>query len=95
MGVSLKKNLAKWRGILLEPGFMSGYIDRFIQNLKELCKLQHLNLHPDLITFCPITVPRIEGLHEGIEFASEVLTALIHLFCVVMDQNRKQIQPIL
>ncbi|CAB4278148.1 unnamed protein product [Prunus armeniaca] len=27
LGVSLKKNLAKWRGILSEPGFMRGYID--------------------------------------------------------------------
>ncbi|CAL8152193.1 unnamed protein product [Prunus armeniaca] len=95
LGVSLKKNLEKCRGILSEPGFVSDYIDRFIQNLKELCKLQHLNLHPYLITFCPITVPHVEGLHEGIEFASKVPTALIHLFCVALDQNRKKIQAIL
>ncbi|VVA30524.1 PREDICTED: UDP-glycosyltransferase [Prunus dulcis] len=39
LGVSLKKNLEKWRRKLSEPGFMSGYIDRFIQNLKEFCKV--------------------------------------------------------
>ncbi|CAL8152192.1 unnamed protein product [Prunus armeniaca] len=47
------------------------------------------------MTFCPITVPHVEGLHEGIEFDSEVPTTLIHLFCVDVDQNRKQIQAIL
>ncbi|PQM35994.1 UDP-glycosyltransferase 79B6-like [Prunus yedoensis var. nudiflora] len=36
VGVMVKKNQAKWRETLSTPGFMDGYIDRFVQKLKEL-----------------------------------------------------------
>ncbi|XP_008226432.1 PREDICTED: UDP-glycosyltransferase 79B6-like [Prunus mume] len=36
VGVMVKKNHAKWRETLSTPGFMDGYIDRFVQKLKEL-----------------------------------------------------------
>ncbi|XP_021834673.1 UDP-glycosyltransferase 79B6-like [Prunus avium] len=36
VGVIVKKNHAKWVETLSSPGFMSGYIDRFVQKLKEL-----------------------------------------------------------
>ncbi|CAL2255173.1 unnamed protein product [Prunus armeniaca] len=72
-----------------------GHRISFLTPKKAQIQLQHLNLHPDLITFCPITVPHVEGLYEGIEFASEVPTTLIHLFYVAVDQNCKQIQEIL
>ncbi|CAB4308563.1 unnamed protein product [Prunus armeniaca] len=72
-----------------------GHRISFLMPKKARIQLQHLNLHPDLIKFCPITIPHIEGLYEGIEFASEVPTTLIHLFYVVVDQNYKQIQAIL
>ncbi|PQQ04882.1 hypothetical protein Pyn_07282 [Prunus yedoensis var. nudiflora] len=65
----------------------------FLTPKKAQIQLPHLNLHPN--TFCPITVPHVEGLPEGIEFSSEVPTPLIHLFCVVVDQNHDQIQAIL
>ncbi|CAB4277425.1 unnamed protein product [Prunus armeniaca] len=36
VGVMVKENHAKWVETLSSPGFMSGYIDRFVQKLKEL-----------------------------------------------------------
>ncbi|CAB4307830.1 unnamed protein product [Prunus armeniaca] len=36
VGVMVKKNHVKWRETLSTPGFMYGYIDRFVQKLKEL-----------------------------------------------------------
>lgn len=36
VGLLVKKNHAKWREVLVSPNFMTGYIDRFIQNLQEL-----------------------------------------------------------
>ncbi|XP_056167961.1 anthocyanidin 3-O-glucoside 2'''-O-xylosyltransferase-like [Syzygium oleosum] len=36
VGQLVKKNHAKWREALVSPNFISGYIDRFIQNLQEL-----------------------------------------------------------
>lgn len=37
-GCMLKKNHAKWKDVLVSPGLMSGYIDRFVQNMQELVK---------------------------------------------------------
>lgn len=72
-----------------------GHRISFLTPKKAQIQLQHLNLHPDLITLCPITIPHIEGLPKGVEFASEVPTPLIHLFCGAVDQTRDQIQAIL
>ncbi|KAK3426984.1 hypothetical protein EUGRSUZ_F03296 [Eucalyptus grandis] len=36
VGTLVKTNHAKWREVLVSPNFMTGYIDRFIQNLQEL-----------------------------------------------------------
>ncbi|KAJ7981782.1 Glycosyltransferase [Quillaja saponaria] len=38
MGVKVKKNHAKWKEILGKTDFMSGYVDRFVQNLHDLVK---------------------------------------------------------
>ncbi|CAN6690997.1 unnamed protein product [Malus baccata var. baccata] len=36
VGVMVKRNHEKWREIVSEAGFMSGYVDRFVQNLKQI-----------------------------------------------------------
>ena len=36
MCIMVKKNHAKWKEILAAPGFMSGYMDKFVQNLQDL-----------------------------------------------------------
>ncbi|KAJ0044713.1 hypothetical protein Pint_04647 [Pistacia integerrima] len=33
--------------------------------------LQHFNLHPNLITFHPLTIPHVDGLPPGAEMAWE------------------------
>ncbi|KAJ7981785.1 UDP-glycosyltransferase [Quillaja saponaria] len=38
VGVKVKNNHAKWKEILGKPEFMSGYADRFVQNLHDLVK---------------------------------------------------------
>ncbi|KAL5562706.1 hypothetical protein UlMin_032453 [Ulmus minor] len=36
VGIRVKKNHEKWRQVLRKPGFMGGYIDKFVHNLQEL-----------------------------------------------------------
>lgn len=36
VGVMVKRNHEKWREMVSEAGFMSGYVDRFVQNLKQI-----------------------------------------------------------
>ncbi|KAJ7948696.1 Glycosyltransferase [Quillaja saponaria] len=38
VGMKVKKNHTKWKEILEKPGFMSGYIDKFVDSLQELAK---------------------------------------------------------
>ncbi|KAI9079153.1 hypothetical protein K1719_038879 [Acacia pycnantha] len=63
---------------------------------RTLSKLQHLNLHPHLITFIPITVPHVEGLvPHGAETTSDVDTSLIPLLMTAMDRTQKQVEDLL
>ncbi|KAH7512608.1 hypothetical protein FEM48_Zijuj12G0108700 [Ziziphus jujuba var. spinosa] len=36
VGIMVKKNHAKWKEVLTKPGFMSGYIDKFVDDLNKL-----------------------------------------------------------
>ncbi|GAU26623.1 hypothetical protein TSUD_102310 [Trifolium subterraneum] len=58
-------------------------------------KLQHLNLHPNLITFVPITVPHVNGLPHDAETTSDVPFSLVPLIATAMDQTEKDIEPLL
>ncbi|CAK8535260.1 unnamed protein product [Lathyrus sativus] len=60
-----------------------------------LNKLQHLNLHPNLITFFPITVPHVDGLPHNAETTSDVPFSLAPLIATAMDQTDKQIELLL
>ncbi|CAL5200739.1 unnamed protein product [Lathyrus oleraceus] len=58
-------------------------------------KLLHLNLHPNLITFFPITVPHVDGLPHDAETTSDVPFSLFPLIATAMDQTDKQIELLL
>ncbi|CAI8592993.1 unnamed protein product [Vicia faba] len=60
-----------------------------------LNKLLHLNLHPNLITFFPITVPHVDGLPHNAETTSDVPFSLFPLIATAMDQTHKQIELLL
>ena len=49
----------------------------FILPEKTQSQLQYLNLHPTLITFHPLTIPHVDGLHPGAETASDMPFSLI------------------
>lgn len=55
-------------------------------------QLQHLNLHPHLITFHLVTIPHVDGLPVGTETASEIPIFLNHLLAIAMDLARDQVQ---
>ncbi|OIV92544.1 hypothetical protein TanjilG_02307 [Lupinus angustifolius] len=58
-------------------------------------KLQHLNLHPHLITFVPITVPHVHGLPHHAETTADVPFSLFTLIATAMDQTDKDIELLL
>ncbi|KAK9907859.1 hypothetical protein M0R45_000046 [Rubus argutus] len=58
-------------------------------------QLQHLNLHTNLIVFCPVLVPHVEGLPEGTETASEIPISATSLLATAMDKTRKQLEEYL
>ncbi|XP_057450503.1 cyanidin 3-O-galactoside 2''-O-xylosyltransferase FGGT1-like [Lotus japonicus] len=58
-------------------------------------KLQHLNLHPNLITFIPITVPHADGLPHNAETTSEVPFSLFSNLATALDHTEKDIEPLL
>ncbi|CAB4277429.1 unnamed protein product [Prunus armeniaca] len=53
-----------------------GHRISFLVPKKAQLELQHLNLHPNLITFHTITFPHIEGLPDGTEIASDIPTSI-------------------
>ncbi|KAK2369817.1 cyanidin 3-O-galactoside 2''-O-xylosyltransferase FGGT1 [Trifolium repens] len=60
-----------------------------------LNKVQHLNLHPNLITFVPITVPHVNGLPHDAETTSDVPFSLFSLIATAMDHTEKQVELLL
>ncbi|KAJ9671557.1 hypothetical protein PVL29_025319 [Vitis rotundifolia] len=50
-----------------------GHKITFILPRKAQSQLEHLNLHPTLITFHPLTIPHVDGLPPGAETASDHL----------------------
>ncbi|KAL6314690.1 hypothetical protein AAG906_027037 [Vitis piasezkii] len=60
-----------------------GHKITFILPKKAQSQLQHLNLHPTLITFHPLTIPHVDGLPPGAETASDVPFFMHHLLAAL------------
>ncbi len=72
-----------------------GHRITFLLPKKAQIQLQHLNLHPNLITFHPLTIPHFDGLPHGTETASDIPIHLTHLLAVAMDRTRDQVENFL
>ncbi|KAL8088223.1 cyanidin 3-O-galactoside 2''-O-xylosyltransferase FGGT1-like [Apium graveolens] len=97
--------------IAMYPWFALGHLTPFLHLANKLAKqghrislmiptktqpkLQHFNLHPDLITFIPIIVPHIEGLPSGSETTSDVPFPLQTLLVTAMDETKDLVEGLL
>ncbi|GMP67411.1 hypothetical protein CsSME_00027409 [Camellia sinensis var. sinensis] len=67
----------------------------FLVPNKTQLKLQPFNLHPNLITFIPITVPHVPNLPPGSETTSDVPYPLQSLLMTAMDNTEHDIENLL
>ncbi|PIA30580.1 hypothetical protein AQUCO_05500113v1 [Aquilegia coerulea] len=58
-------------------------------------KVNHLNLHPHLIHFIPLTVPHVDGLPLGTETMSEVPVTKSPFLFRALDLTQEQVEPTL
>ncbi|KAL6966137.1 Cyanidin 3-O-galactoside 2''-O-xylosyltransferase FGGT1 [Sarracenia purpurea var. burkii] len=72
-----------------------GHKISFFIPTKTQSKLEAFNLHPDLITFVPITVPHVDGLPPGTETTSDVPVSLHTLLMTAMDRTQNDIEKLL
>ncbi|RVW18081.1 UDP-glycosyltransferase 79B9 [Vitis vinifera] len=72
-----------------------GHKITFILPEKTQSQLQHLNLHPTLITFHPLTIPHVDGLPPGAETASDLPFFSHHLLATAMDRTSDQVEAAL
>ncbi|KAJ6728526.1 ANTHOCYANIDIN 3-O-GLUCOSIDE 2''-O-GLUCOSYLTRANSFERASE-RELATED [Salix koriyanagi] len=94
--------------IAMYPWFALGHLTAFVHfsnKLAERChrisfflpkntqsKFEPFNLHPDLITFIPITVPHVHGLPTGTETTADVPFPLQPLLMTAMDLTEHAIE---
>ncbi|KAA8524298.1 hypothetical protein F0562_010721 [Nyssa sinensis] len=72
-----------------------GHRISFLIPKKTQYKLEPFNLHPDLITFIPITVPNVDGLPPGSETTSDVPFPFHSLIMTAMDRTENDIDLLL
>ncbi|CAM8984972.1 unnamed protein product [Rhodiola kirilowii] len=72
-----------------------GHAVSFLLPKKALLPLQDQNLHPDLITFYPLTIPTVDGLPQGAETASDVPYASHTHLAKAFDLTHDQVQAFL
>ncbi|KAL1567400.1 anthocyanidin 3-O-glucoside 2'''-O-xylosyltransferase [Salvia divinorum] len=67
----------------------------FILPSKTQSKLIQFNLHPDLITFIPITIPHVDDLPLGTETTSDVIFPMYSLLRRAMDLTEPAVKALL
>ncbi|KAK3020277.1 hypothetical protein RJ639_047717 [Escallonia herrerae] len=94
--------------IVMYPWFAMGHLTAFVHianklaaeghkisffvPTKSLPKVEQFNLHPDFISFIPVTVPHVEGLPPGAETTSDVPYPLHTHIMTAMDLTRPMIE---
>ncbi|XVE80071.1 hypothetical protein DITRI_Ditri14bG0109900 [Diplodiscus trichospermus] len=97
--------------ILMFPWFAVGHMTPFLYLANKLAEkghritlvlpkkavneLEHLNLHPDLISLHPVIVPSVTGLPPGAETASDIPIILTHFLAIAMDLTRNQVESVM
>nr|SBO16013.1 PREDICTED: anthocyanidin 3-O-glucosyltransferase [Lupinus angustifolius] len=69
-----------------------GHMISFLMPRNTIPKLEHFNLHPGLISFIPISVPRIEGLPPNSETTADLPFSLHSLLMTAMDLTEPVIE---
>ncbi|KAG6693679.1 hypothetical protein I3842_09G012200 [Carya illinoinensis] len=64
----------------------------FFLPTKTQTKLEPLNLHKDLISFIPITVPHVDGLPSGTEITAAIPRSLVSLLFTAFDLTEPTIE---
>ncbi|KAL5716318.1 anthocyanidin 3-O-glucoside 2'''-O-xylosyltransferase [Ranunculus cassubicifolius] len=94
--------------IAMYPWFAMGHLTPFLHLANKLAekghrisflippkaesKLSHFNLHPDLITFIPITFPHVDGLPLNAQLTSVVPYFKLTLIMTAMDRTQSEIE---
>ena len=69
-----------------------GHKISFLMPRNTIPKLEHFNLHPDLISFIPITIPHVDGLPPGSETTADLPFSLYPLLMTAMDLTEPVIE---
>lgn len=101
MSSNIAARSSKALHIAMYPWFALGHLTAFVHFSNKLAERGHrvsfflpkktqskfetFNLHPDLITFIPITVPHVDGLPTGTETTTDVPFPLHPLLMTAMD----------
>ncbi|XP_073024047.1 cyanidin 3-O-galactoside 2''-O-xylosyltransferase FGGT1-like [Primulina eburnea] len=97
--------------ILMYPWLAMGHLTTFLHLSNKLAerghiiflllptntqfKLNQFNLHPDRISFIPITIPHVEGLPEGAETTADISFAMGPLLRHAMDLTQPLVDSLL
>ncbi|XP_057434148.1 cyanidin 3-O-galactoside 2''-O-xylosyltransferase FGGT1-like [Lotus japonicus] len=69
-----------------------GHKISFLMPRNTIPKLEHFNLHPDLISFIPITIPHVDGLPTGSETTADLPFSVHSLLMTAMDLTEPAIE---